>query len=49
MIENVKVHTEKSKLSDKFQQPFEQSATRDLVFKFNRRNQKKVKPKKRKK
>ena len=48
MIESKKIHTEKMKLADKFQQPFEVSATRDLVFKFNKKNQKKPKAKKRK-
>jgi hypothetical protein len=45
MISNVRKHQEKSKLSDKFQQPFETSSTRDVVFKFNQKRQKKFKRK----
>jgi hypothetical protein len=47
MIENIKKHVEKQKLSDKFQQPFETSSTREVIKIFNSRKQKKVSKKRR--
>jgi hypothetical protein len=48
MISNKKLHSEKMKLSDKFQQPFEVSATREMIKIFNGKLQKKHSKKKRK-